>query len=154
MEGLGLAPSNSVVCYSPLIAVFKFPFLSGTAPSNSVVPPGEYSDQPRSVTVPNPGHMCRANHKLSMKLSFIESFTQLRSQIRFWLVKQISITLPQPRLHVPSQTQTFIRTLNDSFNETFEETFNVAFNETVNIINIMKPNPGHMCRPNHKLSFN
>ena len=68
MEGLGLAPSNSVFFYSPLIAVFKFPFLSGTAPSNSVVPPGEYSDQPRSVTVPNPGHMCRPTNFHSMKL--------------------------------------------------------------------------------------
>ena len=43
--------------YSPLIAVFKFPFLRerrGASPSNSVVPPGEYSAHHRSVTVPRP----------------------------------------------------------------------------------------------------
>ena len=43
--------------YSSLIAVFKFPFLRerrGASPSNSVVPPGEYSAHHRSVTVPRP----------------------------------------------------------------------------------------------------
>ena len=54
---------------SPLERFFKpafdLIFLTGrlnslfSSPSNSVVPPGEYSGRPRSVTVPNPGHMCR-----------------------------------------------------------------------------------------------